>query len=82
VGVTSSSTAFRRRGQAAARSTKIRESRQDFADEVVARLVINATGGTPEKYAEAMSALEEGVAAFDRVPTTRSTPISFGLRMH
>jgi hypothetical protein len=47
-------------------STKIRHSRQLYADDVVAMLVLNACGGTAEAHAETSAKLGEAVAAFGR----------------
>lgn len=45
-------------------STKIKDSRQLYADDLASQLVLNAAGGSPESYAEAMATLGQGVAAF------------------
>ena len=45
-------------------SKRIRDMRLEFADDVLARMVLNASGGSDEAYARAFSGLAEGVAAF------------------
>jgi hypothetical protein len=47
-------------------STKIKDSRQFYADALAARLVMNAMGGTERAYEEAATELGEAVAAFGR----------------
>lgn len=47
-------------------STKIKDSRQFYADEVVATLVLNAAGGSEDSYKEAATSFGEAVAAFGR----------------
>lgn len=44
----------------------MRDSRQFYADDVAARLVFNASGGSVAAYSEAVGALAEAVAAFAR----------------
>jgi len=48
------------------RGTKLRDSRQLYADDVVGRLLINASGGTLETYAEAAADFGDAVASFAR----------------
>jgi hypothetical protein len=45
---------------------QIRDNRQIYADEVVAALVLDAGGGTPQAYAETAEKLAGAVAAFGR----------------
>lgn len=47
-------------------STKVRDSRQFYADDVVAHLVWNAAGGTKKDFEAATTALSEAVTAFGR----------------
>jgi hypothetical protein len=47
-----------------AASTKIKDSRQLYADDIASQLVLNAAGGSLESYREAMAELGEGVATF------------------
>jgi hypothetical protein len=47
-------------------STKIRDLRQFYADDVVAHLVFNASGGSEAEFEEAASALGDAVSAFGR----------------
>jgi hypothetical protein len=47
-------------------STKIKDSRQFYADDVAVKLVLNASGGNEQSYGEVAEALGEGVAAFGR----------------
>jgi hypothetical protein len=47
-------------------STKIRDLRQFYADDVVAHLLWNATGGSEDTFKEAASALEDAVSTFGR----------------
>jgi hypothetical protein len=48
------------------RGAKLRDSRQEYADEVVARLIMNASGGSDESMKEAAQAFGQAVAAFGR----------------
>jgi hypothetical protein len=52
-------------GEAGSR-TKIRESRQLYADDVLSALLTNAGGGTEDSYSRSVAATGEAVAAFWR----------------
>jgi hypothetical protein len=47
-------------------STRMKDMRLNFADDVIVHMVVNATGGTEDAYAAAAKSLGEGVALFAR----------------
>lgn len=54
------------RGGVTSATGKVRDARLHYADEVMAKMVINALGGTRESAAGALAELSEGVTTFMR----------------
>jgi hypothetical protein len=54
------------RGGVTSATGKVRDARLHYADEVMAKMVINALGGTEENAAETLTELSECVRSFMR----------------